>query len=51
MRQIALAAGDLTPADRPDRVTDLARVTEFFIEEWPELMRRLTQSLERERAK
>jgi DNA-binding transcriptional regulator GbsR (MarR family) len=47
--QLARAAGDVLPSDRPDRVTDLARVSDFFLAEWPDLMDRLSEHLEKEK--
>ncbi len=48
MVQLARAAEDVMPAERPDRVTDLGRIAEFFLAEWPDLMKRLTLHLEKE---
>ena len=45
---MARDALDVAPAERPDRVTDLVRITEFFVAEWPALMERLAQHLEKE---
>lgn len=50
MKTIADAALGVVPDERPDRVVDLGRVTEFFIERWPELMDDLREHLEKERA-
>lgn len=47
---VARSAARILPADRPDRVTDLDRVAQFFIEEWPGLMDRLSTYLEMEEA-
>lgn len=49
MRDLAAAASELIPDDRPDRVTDLDRVAGFFMSEWPSLMERLSDYLEKER--
>jgi DNA-binding transcriptional regulator GbsR (MarR family) len=51
MRDLASAAFDLVPGERPDRVTDLDRVAEFFMNEWPGLMKRLSEQLQKEKAK
>ena len=51
LRDLARAAGDVMPADRPDRVTDLEAVGEFFADEWPAIMKRLEEHVEMERAK
>jgi DNA-binding transcriptional regulator GbsR (MarR family) len=50
MKTIADAAMAVVPDERPDRVVDLSRVTDFFIERWPELMDGLREYLEKERA-
>lgn len=50
MRGIAEAARSVMPDERPDRVEDLGRVAEFFLERWPELMDGLTAHLQKERA-
>ncbi len=50
MRAIAEAARDVMPAERPDRVEDLGRVAEFFLDRWPDLMHGLTVYLQKERA-
>jgi DNA-binding transcriptional regulator GbsR (MarR family) len=49
MRELAAAAVELTPQERPDRVEDLDRVALFFLEEWPDLMDRLVRKVEKER--
>lgn len=50
MRAIAEAARAVMPDERPDRVEDLGRVAEFFLERWPGLMDGLTVYLQKERA-
>ncbi|MGD2060048.1 MAG: hypothetical protein PVF87_04220 [Acidimicrobiia bacterium] len=50
MRELAAAAAAVRPVERPDRVDDLARVADFFLEQWPALMQRLSEFLEKERA-
>ncbi len=50
MRDIATAARLVMPDERPDRVEDLGRVAEFFLERWPDLMDGLMAHLEKERA-
>lgn len=49
LMDVAEKAGRAMPDERPDRVTDLTRIAQFFIEEWPGLMERLTAFLEREK--
>lgn len=50
MKGLAEAASDVTPQERSDRVDDLRRVADFFLERWPELMNDLDRFLEKERA-
>lgn len=50
MRAVAEAGRAVMPEVRPDRVDDLARVSEFFLERWPGLMDDLTEYLGKERA-
>ncbi len=50
MRDIAEAARSVMPVQRPDRVEDLGRVAEFFLERWPDLMDGLTEHLQKEGA-
>jgi len=45
---LAEAAQGVLPVDRPDRVTELARIAEFMNEEWPALMSRLKEHLIKE---
>lgn len=45
MHDLALAAQEVIPEQRPDRITGLQRIGEFLIEEWPRLMDRLTEYL------
>ncbi|MEA1902101.1 MAG: ArsR family transcriptional regulator [Actinomycetota bacterium] len=47
---LAESAQGVLPSDRPDRVTELARVAEFMNKEWPALMDRLKEHLIEERA-
>lgn len=50
MKALADEARSLIPDTRPDRVTDLGRMAEFFLERWPDLMADLTAYLEKEQA-
>ena len=45
MRALAEVAVELTPSLRPERVSELAVVAEFFAEEWPGLIDRLAERL------
>jgi DNA-binding MarR family transcriptional regulator len=45
---LAHAAESVLPTDRPERVTELARVAEFWNEEWPALIARLKEHLIKE---
>jgi hypothetical protein len=50
LQKVAEKANEALPSSRPDRVTDLARIAQFFIDEWPDLMERMTAYLEKEKA-
>lgn len=50
MKGIADAARAVLPEERPDRVEELGRVAEFFLERWPELMDGLSEYIEKEGA-
>lgn len=45
MRTLARSAAGVIPTHRPERVTDLGEITDFFAEEWPPLLERLAQRL------
>lgn len=49
MRDLAEAARPVLPDERPDRVSELGQVVEFFLERWPRLMEDLTAHLKRGR--
>lgn len=51
LRELAAAASDVIPAERPDRVEDLDRVAVFFMKRWPELIDELSRFLEKEKSK
>lgn len=48
MRKLAEAGAELLPESRPERVTELKAIGEFLTDEWPQLMDRLTDHLEKE---
>ena len=48
LMRVAEKAEPAMPRERPDRVADLGRIAQFFIDEWPSLMERLTAYLEKE---
>lgn len=50
MRRLATAAREVMPGERTERVTDLERVTEFLLDEWPALMSRLSEHLRMEKS-
>lgn len=50
MKEMARRAAPAIPAESPDRVTDLELVAQFFIDEWPGLMERLSLYLETEKS-
>ena len=51
LRELAAAASDVIPAERPDRIEDLDRVAVFFMKRWPELIDELSRLLEKEKSK
>lgn len=50
MKKLAEAGREVVPHERPDRVEDLDRVASFFLDEWPDTMKRLMKYLEEERS-
>jgi DNA-binding transcriptional regulator GbsR (MarR family) len=48
MRKLVVAAEGLVPRDRPDRVMDLGKVVGFLSEEWPGVLARLKDHIEKE---
>lgn len=50
LRALAASASEVLPATRPDRVTDLGRIAQFFDEEWPGVIERLTAYLAKEKS-
>lgn len=48
MRKLAEAGAELLPDSRPERVTELQAVGQFFTDEWPLLLDRLNGYLKRE---
>lgn len=51
MLAIAAAGEQVLPEDRPERVLELRRMSEFLLAEWPDLMERLADYLKMENAK
>lgn len=49
MKQLAEAGALVLPTERPGRVEDLRRVASFFLDDWPDTMKRLTKYLEEQR--
>ena len=45
MRALAEAGSGVLPTTRPDRVTELGVIAEFFSEEWPGFLAKLSQRL------
>lgn len=45
MRKLAEAGEEVLPDNRPERITELRRVVEFFAGAWPRLIEQLTQEL------
>lgn len=48
MRKLAEAGMGVLPATRPERVTELASIADFFSEEWPPLLERLEDRIVKE---
>jgi hypothetical protein len=46
LHDVALSAEPLLPDTEPQRVTELAWMTEFLMKEWPPLMERMQRELE-----
>lgn len=51
MRSLGQAAVDVIPRTRPERVTELGLVAEFWAQEWPGLMQRLTERISEQTAR
>lgn len=51
MKGLAAQAAPAMPIERPDRVTDLKLVAQFFADEWPGLLERLSDYMKREKSK
>lgn len=49
MRKITEAAAGVVPAIRPERVTEMGLIADFFADEWPQLMNRLTDQISKDR--
>lgn len=47
MRKLSEAGADVLPSTRPERVTELGVIADFFVDEWPELVERLGRRLEK----
>ncbi|WP_062379387.1 GbsR/MarR family transcriptional regulator [Demequina pelophila] len=47
LKELAIAGEDVLPAERPERITELRAVAEFFEREWPSLLARMNESLEK----
>lgn len=51
MKAILAAGSEVVPTERPERLTDVGVIAEFFIDLWPDLMDDLRTHLEKEREK
>jgi len=49
MRAMSIAGRDVIPDERPERVTDLGLIAQFFLDKWPSFMNELLMYLEKER--
>ncbi|HSJ46175.1 MAG TPA: hypothetical protein VK923_15985 [Euzebyales bacterium] len=47
LHEVAEAAEPVLPEVEPERVTELAWVTGFMLQQWPALMERMQRELER----
>jgi len=45
MRELATNVEGVLPEQRPERLTELALMTEFLVEEWPKMMSRMSEHL------
>jgi hypothetical protein len=51
MRRISEVGARVVPQDRPERVTDVGLIAQFFLDRWPEFMDEMMDYLQKERAK
>jgi hypothetical protein len=51
MKMISTAGADVVPEVRPERLTDVGLIAQFFLDRWPSFMDELSEYLEKERAK
>lgn len=49
LNALAESAAEAMPSERPERVTDLSRISSFFNKEWPGLIARLSDYLDKEK--
>lgn len=47
LHEVAVAAEPVMPDEEPERITELAWMTEFMLREWPVLMDRMQRELDR----
>lgn len=50
MRTLAEAGSAVVPTTRPERVTELGAIAQFFEDEWPDLLARMSEQLDIGRA-
>lgn len=50
MREFAEAGHALLPASRPERVTELASLADFFADEWPPMLDRLEKRIKKDQS-
>jgi hypothetical protein len=49
MKKIAVAGADVVPDERPERLTDVGHIAQFFLDRWPAFMDELMEYLEKAR--
>ncbi len=49
MRRISEVGANVVPMERPERVTDVGVIAEFFLDKWPSFMDELRAHIEKER--
>lgn len=51
MKTISEVGAQVVPEERPERLTDVGLIAQFFLERWPSVMEELLEYLEKEREK
>lgn len=50
MKQISEVGASVVPEERPERVTDVGHIAQFFLERWPGFIEELREYLKKERS-